>query len=41
MIGYTTFSNELYQKGPSPVDVEGCVLFTANFKNEESAEWGV
>jgi len=39
MIGYTTFSNELYQKSPSPVDVEGCVLFAANFKNEESAEW--
>lgn len=38
MMGYTTFSNELYQKGPSPLDVKGCVLFAANFKNEENAK---
>ncbi|NNE55688.1 MAG: hypothetical protein HKN32_06685 [Flavobacteriales bacterium] len=38
MIGYTIFSNELYQKVPSPVDVTGCVLFAAKFENEESAK---
>lgn len=38
MIGYTTFSNDLYQKGPSPIDLKDCILFAANFKNRESAE---
>ena len=39
LIGYTTFSNELYQKGPSPTDLKDCILFAAKYKNEESAEW--
>jgi len=38
LIGYTTFSNDLYQKGPSPVDLKDCILFAAKYKNKEGAE---
>ena len=37
LIGYTTFSNELYQKSPSPVDLENCILFAGNYKDQTSA----
>lgn len=38
LIGYTTFSNDLYEKVPSPVNLEDCILFAASYKNQESAE---
>ena len=38
LIGYTTFSNDLYQKVPGPVDLKDCILFAANYKNQESAQ---
>lgn len=39
LIGYTTFSNELYQKVSSPTDLMDCILFAAEFNSQESAEW--
>lgn len=38
LIGYTTFSNDLYQQIPSPVNLKDCILFAGNYKNQESAE---
>lgn len=38
MIGYTTFSNDLYQKVRGPVDLKDCILFAANYKSEDSAK---
>ena len=38
LVGYTTFSNDLYQKVRGPVDLKDCILFAANYKNQESAE---
>lgn len=38
LIGYTTFSNDLYQKVPSPVNLQDCILFAAKYRNEKSAE---
>ena len=38
LIGYTTFSNDLYQKVASPVDLKDCILFAGKYKSEEGAE---
>jgi hypothetical protein len=37
-IGYTTFSNDLYQRVRGPVELKDCILFAAKFKDQESAE---
>ncbi len=38
LIGYTTFSNDLYRKVPSPVELKDCILFAASYKDQKSAE---
>ena len=39
LLGYTAFSNELYQKGTDLNNYEGCILFVATYKNLKSAEY--
>ena len=39
LLGYTGFSNEIYQKYPDSGNYDGCILFVANYKNVESAKY--
>ena len=39
MLGYTAYSNGLYQKGTDSNNHEGCILFVATYKNVERAEY--
>lgn len=38
LIGYKTFSNDLYQKVSSPVEINNCILFAGIYKDQASAK---